>query len=53
MDPRFRIIYEQTSYVRIQIVLDTKTGVRYLKSDDGITPLLDSNGRPIIEKSYY
>ena len=53
MDHRFRIIFEQTYYVRIQIILDTKTGVRYLKSDGGITPLLDSNGRPTIENSCY
>lgn len=53
MDPRFRIIFEQTSYVRIQIILDMETGVRYLKSDGGIAPLLDSNSRPIIENSYY
>ena len=44
---RFRKIYEQTAYVRVEILLDTQTGVQYVKSDHGITPLLDSSGRPV------
>ena len=45
--PRFEIIYEQGSIMNgnyVYIMLDTKSGVKYLTNMRGITPLLDAEG---------
>lgn len=57
-EKRFEIIYDQYkipgfghldfSGGRVQILLDRETGVQYLYTDEGITPLLDSSGKPVV-----
>ncbi len=51
-EKRFREIYSQGTISTLQIVVDTQTGVQYLKSvtgyAGGITPLLDRDGRPLL-----
>ena len=54
---RFEIIYRENTpmgKMQIKILVDKETGVNYLfTSDDcgaGITPLLDSDGRPVITR---
>lgn len=57
-DNRFEVIYKDGSQLKEdgirQIMVDRETGVNYLvwKSGyaGGITPLLDSEGKPIITK---
>ena len=49
---RFKKIYSQGALTITQIWVDTKTGINYLWHDDGnaggLTPLLDSDGKPIV-----
>lgn len=54
-EKRFKVIYEQNDIIKspiIQIWLDTETGVNYLfrgaAYGGGLTPLLDSDGKPVI-----
>lgn len=57
-DDRFEVIYKDGSQIRDdgtrQILVDNETGVHYLvwKSGyaGGITPLLDSDGKPVISR---
>ena len=57
-DQRFEIIYRDGSAIMDggtrQILVDRETGVHYLTwkagYGAGITPLLDSDGRPIVKK---
>ena len=48
---RFQVIYSQGITDITRILLDTETGVLYLEMASGyaggITPLLDSDGRPM------
>ena len=34
---------------RHRVFRDEMTGVLYLETDNGVTPLLDSDGKPIVE----
>lgn len=52
---RFRVVYKQSNAMgaeRIQIIVDTVTGVNYIFKNDGyaggLTPLLDRDGKPVI-----
>lgn len=51
---RFEITYAQGLVETIQIIVDKETGVNYLFNKEGyaggLTPLLDSEGKPIITK---
>lgn len=57
-EKRFEIIYDQFkipgfgrldfSVRSVQILLDRETGVQYLDTGHGITPLLDSSGKPVV-----
>ena len=53
-EKRFVIHGESIGLNSAKIILDTKTGVHYLFFNDGsaggITPLLDSDGKPVILK---
>ena len=57
MDKRFDIVYEEGSSLascqRI-VLVDRETGVNYLfvhmGSAGGLTPLLDSDGKPVVTK---
>lgn len=55
MEKRFERIYVQNSITKsIEVLLDKSTGVQYLfcqsgySGGAGLTPLLDSEGKPII-----
>ena len=53
---RFDIVYEQNTLLNETIILrDKETGVQYLfvqrGYSGGLTPLLDADGKPIINKS--
>lgn len=52
MKKRFKKIYTQGSVNGMEIWLDRETGVQYLYhfhgSGGGITPLLDSDGKPVV-----
>lgn len=51
-EKRFIIKEEQVlSLSAVYIIVDTATGVNYLNTSDGITPLLDSNGNVVIDKT--
>ena len=45
-EKRFEYIYSQD--LTTHILVDKKTGVHYLETAHGVTPLLDNNGNPII-----
>lgn len=52
-DKRFTKSYSQTSFAsEIQVWIDNKTGVNYVFIQNGysggLTPLLDSEGKPVI-----
>lgn len=51
---RFEIIYSQGTFDTFRIIVDTHTGVHYLHTTNGasggLTPLLDEDGKPSIEK---
>jgi len=50
---RFDIIHKEGTVSGFKIIVDKKTGVHYLSSwegySGGITPLLDTDGKPIIK----
>ena len=52
---RFEIIYNERS-TGCKIIVDKETGVQYLFSwsgyAGGITPLLDKDGKPVINSNY-
>jgi hypothetical protein len=53
-EKRFTIVYNQGFASGFKVIKDTKTGVMYLFYNDGsysggLTPLLDSNGKPVID----
>ena len=53
-DKRFKVIYRETTLATSMMILkDTETGVCYLYHGNGygggLTPLLDSGGKPVIE----
>lgn len=52
MEDRFKVIYRQGALSVLEIWVDKKTGVNYLYRKDGysggLTPLLDSDGKPLI-----
>ena len=52
LNKRFAVIHKEGTASGFKIIVDKETGVHYLASWDGysggITPLLDSNGKPII-----
>ena len=52
MADRFRRVYKQGTLSVIEIWVDTKTGVNYLYREEGysggLTPLLDSDGKPVV-----
>lgn len=56
-DKRFDVIYTQSSFSNgtTYIYVDRETGVHYLVVSSGIgngvTPLLDSEGKPVINKN--
>ncbi len=56
MEKRFEIIYNDGFFGNNKIIVDKVTGVCYLWRAEGyaggITPLLDSDGKPIIDKSF-
>lgn len=51
---RFEVIYSQGTITGTEIWVDRETGVNYLYHasgySGGLTPLLNSNGNPIISK---
>lgn len=53
-DERFERIYSQGTLSRLEIWVDKETGVHYLYRQDGysggLTPLLDSDGKPVVTK---
>lgn len=55
-EKRFEIVHKQTGWsLETLIIRDTVTGVNYLVMKNGnqvqgITPLLDSDGKPVITK---
>lgn len=52
-NPRFFEKYSESfSDGSIRIIVDTQTGVNYLTTPSGITPLLDSNGEPVVDAQY-
>ena len=50
---RFEEVYSQSSPVRVEIIVDTQTGVQYLKCGDSITPLLEYTGSPVTGRNRY
>ena len=52
MADRFIRVYKQGAFSELEIWVDTKTGVNYLYRKDGysggLTPLLDSDGKPVV-----
>lgn len=52
MEDRFKVIYRQGALSVLEIWVDKETGVNYLYRKDGysggLTPLLDSDGKPLI-----
>jgi len=56
-EKRFKKVYSDSSLFGAEctIIVDTQTGVNYLSVHDsygtGITPLLDSDGKPIVTKT--
>lgn len=54
-DDRFEVIYKQGSMNVTEIWIDKETGVNYLYHmsgySGGLTPLLDTEGRPIISST--
>ncbi|MDE5834118.1 MAG: hypothetical protein K2H26_01200 [Ruminococcus sp.] len=49
---RFVVKEEQSlSISTVQIIVDTVTGVNYLSTITGLTPLLDENGNVVIDKT--
>ena len=53
MADRFIRVYKQGIFSELEIWVDTKTGVNYLYRKDGdsgggLTPLLDSDGKPVV-----
>lgn len=55
-EKRFKKVYGDTSLfgAEFTIIVDTQTGVNYLSVHDsygtGVTPLLDSDGKPVVTK---
>lgn len=53
-DNRFNVVYKEGKLSGVKILEDKETGVQYLFSWDGyaggITPLLDKDGKPVINK---
>ncbi|MBQ6555766.1 MAG: xylan 1,4-beta-xylosidase [Firmicutes bacterium] len=54
---RFEVIYRENTpmgKIQIKILVDKETGVNYLMTSDdhgtGITPLLNSEGKPVTTK---
>ncbi|GAA0722601.1 DUF6440 family protein [Clostridium malenominatum] len=51
-EDRFEVIYEQGVLNRCKILVDKKTGVNYLFSNEGngggLTVLVDREGKPIV-----
>ena len=43
-------ISSSQGYGMYKVVVDAETGVHYLASGEGITPLLDSSGRVMIDR---
>lgn len=56
MKDRFEKIYSQGVLSVTEILVDKETGVCYLWHRDGyaggLTPLLDAEGKPVINKDY-
>ncbi len=54
MDERFEKIYTQGILTTTEIWRDRETGVCYIWHHDGhaggLTPLLDSDGKPVVKK---
>ncbi len=55
MEKRFESIYNEGFFGTTEIIVDRKTGVCYLWHRDGhaggLAPLLDADGKPVIDKS--
>lgn len=47
-DERFVKVYSQGTLIKTGIWVDKKTGVNYLFHAGGMTPLLGSDGKPVI-----
>ena len=56
MEKRFEIIDKEGFMEGARIIVDTETGVQYLYVfsgyGGGVTPLLDRDGKPLIDKRY-
>lgn len=56
MEKRFEMIYNDGFFGNNKIIVDKVTGVCYLWHAEGyaggLTPLLDSDGKPVIDKSF-
>ncbi len=56
MAERFKKVYTQGVISVIEIWVDTETGVNYLYRKDGnsggLTPLLDSDGKPVVTNEF-
>lgn len=53
-EKRFTVYSESSGLSSMKIILDTRTGVQYLFFSDGssggLTPLLDREGKPTVQK---
>ncbi|MBO6010406.1 MAG: xylan 1,4-beta-xylosidase [Oscillospiraceae bacterium] len=56
MEKRFEIIEKEGFMEGARIIVDTETGVQYLYVfsgyGGGVTPLLDRDGKPLIDKRF-
>ena len=56
MEERFEIIEKEGFMEGARIIVETETGVQYLYVfsgyGGGVTPLLDRDGKPLIDKRY-
>lgn len=55
-DKRFEEVYTQGKLKITKVIRDNETGVLYLMQQErygaGLTPLLDQDGKPLIDKDY-
>ncbi len=51
--PRFVVTkVESKGELSCRIVTDVKTGIQYLATNDGVTVLVDREGKPLIDEEY-
>lgn len=51
--PRFVVTeVESKGVLSCRTVTDVKTGIQYLATNDGVTVLVDRDGKPLIDEEY-